>query len=206
MTHDIIVLITICLGAIEAAICGRIFGKVVDDFESGGKCESDWLLRHCTTFVQALLALWIGGHFFGFAGGALGFVLGLCPGYWLIGLLNEACERCASESSSKSRSRSSSTSDNSSKGIITLFSVMAAVIMVLVTEAKFGPVPALVVATIGTVLAPVLAVGALLLTYMTMGVLFGGVVPHLFRLLGRALDRQADRISSLLRNLRRKIG
>jgi len=204
MTHDIIVVTTICLGAIEAGVCGWIFGKVIDDFESGDKRESDWLIRHCATFVQALVALWLGGHLFGFAGGALGFVLGLTPGYWLIGELEKACDRWLSQS--KSRSRSSSSGDNSSKGVITVVSVIAAVIVVVVMEAKYGLVPALVVATIGAALVPVLAVGALVLIFMIAGALLGGFLPQLFRLLGRALDRQADRIASLLRKMRRAIG
>ena len=68
--------------------------------------------------------------------------------------------------------------------------------------AKFGPVSGVVVAIVGTVLAPVLAVGGFLLIYITVCGILGGVIPQLFQLLGRALDRQGERISSLLRKRR----
>jgi len=202
MSHDIIVLATILLGAIAASMFGRIFGKVIDDLGSEGNRASDWLFRYCATFALALIALWIGGHYFGLVGGVLVAFTWVYPGYWLVGELVGSTERYERESSAKSRSRSSSISNDLSKGFVSFGSFIVALIWIVVALAKFGPVSGVVVAIVGTVLAPVLAVGGFLLIYITVCGILGGVIPQLFQLLGRALDRQGERISSLLRKRR----
>jgi hypothetical protein len=200
MSYDNIAVSIVCLGTILAVISGRIFAKVTDGLEGMDNTKSGPLTIGCAKFTLAVIAVWLGSECYGLAGGVVGLVLSVCPGYWLIGQFDRAYVRWFGKSEF-----AYSQSVSVYAGSMLLVVVSSAIVAIVLNAAvvlQFGLVPALLVATLGAVEVPFLATGVLVLVYTAFGGLSGGVIPQMIRLLVKALNRQEDRIVSMVRSRR----